>query len=105
MVQPCDPGDVWLSKFDVANQPSYKLIGRIINDPTYDIVQNRLPPRQIQFGFKVGFFWLLITAETRIIALICARSQACFSVIRPKNESFVNKLAADRAYRRHSCVV
>jgi hypothetical protein len=41
--------------FDVANHPNYNLIGRVINDPTYGIVQNQLPPRQIQFGVKVGF--------------------------------------------------
>jgi len=41
--------------FDLANHSNYNLIGRIINDPTYGIVQNQLPPRQIQFGFKVGF--------------------------------------------------
>jgi hypothetical protein len=41
--------------FDVANHPNFNLIGRIVNDPTFGIVQNQLPPRQIQFGFKLGF--------------------------------------------------
>src|SRR5262249_32787701 len=35
--------------FNVANHPNYNLIGRIANDPTFGIVQNQLPPRQIQF--------------------------------------------------------
>jgi hypothetical protein len=41
--------------FNLANYSNYSLIGRIINDPTYGIVQNQLPPRQIQVGAKVAF--------------------------------------------------
>ena len=41
--------------FNLANHPNYNLIGRIVNDPTFGIVQNQLPPRQIQFGFKARF--------------------------------------------------
>lgn len=41
--------------FDLANHPNFNLIGRIVNDPTFGIVQNQLPPRQIQFGFKARF--------------------------------------------------
>ena len=41
--------------FNLANHSNYSLIGRIINDPTYGIVQNQLPPRQIQIGAKVTF--------------------------------------------------
>ena len=41
--------------FNLANHPNYNLIGRIVNDPTFGIVQNQLPPRQIQFGVKLGF--------------------------------------------------
>ena len=41
--------------FNLANHPNYNLIGRIINDPTFGVVQNQLPPRQIQFGFKALF--------------------------------------------------
>jgi len=41
--------------FNLANHPNFNLIGRVINDPTFGIVQNQLPPRQIQFGVKVGF--------------------------------------------------
>ena len=39
--------------FNLANHPNFNLIGRIVNDPTFGIVQNQLPPRQIQFGFKI----------------------------------------------------
>jgi hypothetical protein len=41
--------------FNVANHPNYNLIGRIVNDPTFGIVQNQLPPRQVQLGLKVGW--------------------------------------------------
>jgi hypothetical protein len=41
--------------FNAANHPNYNLIGRIINDPTFGIVQNQLPPRQIQFALKLSF--------------------------------------------------
>ena len=41
--------------FNVANHPNYGLIGRLVNDPTFGIVQNQLPPRQIQFALKYSF--------------------------------------------------
>jgi len=41
--------------FNLANHPNFNLIGRVVNDPTFGIVQNQLPPRQIQFGVKLGF--------------------------------------------------
>jgi hypothetical protein len=41
--------------FNLANHPNFALIGRIVNDPTFGIVQNQLPPRQIQFAAKLGF--------------------------------------------------
>jgi hypothetical protein len=41
--------------FNVANHPNFNLIGRVVNDPTFGIVQNQLPPRQVQFGVKLGF--------------------------------------------------
>jgi hypothetical protein len=41
--------------FNVENHPNYGLIGRIVNDPTFGIVQNQLPPRQIQIGVKAEF--------------------------------------------------
>ncbi|HLH31392.1 MAG TPA: hypothetical protein VKY31_09335, partial [Terriglobia bacterium] len=41
--------------FNVANHPNYNLIGRIVNDATFGIVQNQLPPRQIQFALKLSF--------------------------------------------------
>jgi hypothetical protein len=41
--------------FNVANHPNYSLIGRIVNDPTYGIVQSQLPPRQIQLAAKLSF--------------------------------------------------
>ena len=41
--------------FNAANHPNFNLIGRIVNDPTFGIVQNQLPPRQIQFALKVSF--------------------------------------------------
>ncbi|SPF47651.1 TonB-dependent receptor (fragment) [Candidatus Sulfopaludibacter sp. SbA4] len=41
--------------FNLANHPNYNLIGRIVNDPTFGIVQNQLPPRQIQMALKFSF--------------------------------------------------
>jgi hypothetical protein len=41
--------------FNLMNHPNYGLIGRVINDPTFGIVQNQLPPRQIQLALKVSF--------------------------------------------------
>ncbi len=41
--------------FNVANHPNYDLIGRLVNVNTFGIVQSQLPPRQIQFGVKIGF--------------------------------------------------
>jgi hypothetical protein len=41
--------------FNLANHPNYNLIGRLVNDPTFGIVQNQLPPRQIQFALKFSF--------------------------------------------------
>jgi hypothetical protein len=41
--------------FNLFNHPNYALIGRIVNDPTFGVVQNQLPPRQIQLGAKISF--------------------------------------------------
>ena len=41
--------------FNLANHPNYNLIGRVVNDPTFGIVQNQLSPRQIQFALKFSF--------------------------------------------------
>ena len=41
--------------FNLANHPNYNLIGRVVNDPTFGIVQNQLPPRQIQLALKLSF--------------------------------------------------
>ena len=41
--------------FNVANHSNYNLIGRVVNDPTFGIVQNQLSPRQIQFAMKYSF--------------------------------------------------
>lgn len=41
--------------FNLANHPNFALIGRIVNDPTFGIVQNQLPPRSIQFAAKLSF--------------------------------------------------
>lgn len=41
--------------FNTLNHPNYALIGRVVNDPTFGIVQNQLSPRQIQFALKLGF--------------------------------------------------
>jgi hypothetical protein len=41
--------------FNLANHPNFNLIGRVVNDPTFGIVQNQLPPRQVQFGVKLAF--------------------------------------------------
>jgi hypothetical protein len=41
--------------FNLMNHPNYSLIGRVVNDPTFGIVQNQLPPRQIQFALRFSF--------------------------------------------------
>ena len=41
--------------FNAFNHPNYNLIGRIVNNPTFGIVQNELSPRQIQLAAK--FSW------------------------------------------------
>jgi hypothetical protein len=41
--------------FNLANHPNYNLIGRVVNDPTFGVVQNQLSPRQIQFALKFTF--------------------------------------------------
>jgi hypothetical protein len=41
--------------FNLMNHPNYSLIGRVINDPTFGIVQSQLPPRQVQVALKLGF--------------------------------------------------
>ena len=41
--------------FNFMNHPNYSLIGRVINDPTFGIVQNQLSPRQIQLALKFSF--------------------------------------------------
>jgi hypothetical protein len=41
--------------FNLMNHPNYSLIGRVVNDPTFGIVQNQLSPRQIQIAVKVRF--------------------------------------------------
>ena len=41
--------------FNLANHSNDNLIGRVVNDPTFGIVQNQLPPRQIQLGLKAEF--------------------------------------------------
>ncbi len=41
--------------FNLANHSNYALIGRIVNDPTFGIVQNQLSPRQIQLAAKFSF--------------------------------------------------
>jgi hypothetical protein len=41
--------------FNLMNHPNYSLVGRVVNDPTFGIVQNQLPPRQIQLAVKFSF--------------------------------------------------
>jgi hypothetical protein len=41
--------------FNSANHPNFALIGRIVNDPTFGIVQSQLSPRQIQLAVKISF--------------------------------------------------
>jgi hypothetical protein len=41
--------------FNLMNHPNYSLIGRVVNDPTFGIVQNQLSPRQIQLVLKFSF--------------------------------------------------
>jgi hypothetical protein len=41
--------------FNSANHPNFAVIGRIVNDPTFGIVQNQLSPRQIQLAAKMSF--------------------------------------------------
>jgi hypothetical protein len=41
--------------FNLMNHPNYSLIGRVVNDATFGIVQNQLSPRQIQMALKLSF--------------------------------------------------
>ena len=41
--------------FNIANHSNYSIVGRIIGDPTYGVVQSQLDPRQLQFGLKLLF--------------------------------------------------
>jgi hypothetical protein len=41
--------------FNALNHPNYSIVGRILNDPAFGIVQSQLDPRQIQFGLKLLF--------------------------------------------------
>ncbi len=41
--------------FNALNHPNYKLVGRILNDPTFGQVLSQADPRQLQFGFKFTF--------------------------------------------------
>ncbi len=39
--------------FNVFNNANYNVVGRIINNPQFGVVQNQLPPRQIQFALRL----------------------------------------------------
>jgi len=41
--------------FNLPNHANYNLIGRMVNDPTFGIVQNQLSPRQVQFAMRLAF--------------------------------------------------
>jgi hypothetical protein len=41
--------------FNLMNHANYSQIGRVINDSTFGIVQNQLPPRQVQLAMKFSF--------------------------------------------------
>jgi hypothetical protein len=41
--------------FNLANHPNFNVVGRIINNPTFGVVQNQFDPRQIQFAAKLHF--------------------------------------------------
>jgi hypothetical protein len=41
--------------FNALNHSNYSIVGRILNDPAFGVVQSQLDPRQIQLGAKVVF--------------------------------------------------
>lgn len=41
--------------FNALNTPNYDIVGRIVNNPQFGVVQSQLPPRQIQFGLRLAF--------------------------------------------------
>jgi hypothetical protein len=41
--------------FNALNHSNYNIVGRILNDPLFGVVQSQLDPRQLQFGLKVLF--------------------------------------------------
>jgi len=41
--------------FNALNHSNYSIVGRILNDPAFGVVQSQLDPRQIQVGAKVIF--------------------------------------------------
>jgi len=41
--------------FNALNKPNYDIVGRILNNPQFGVVQSQLPPRQIQLGLRLAF--------------------------------------------------
>jgi len=41
--------------FNALNTPNHDIVGRILNDPQFGVVQSQLPPRQIQLGLRLAF--------------------------------------------------
>jgi len=41
--------------FNALNHSNYNIVGRILNDPAFGIVQSQLDPRQLQFALKMIF--------------------------------------------------
>jgi hypothetical protein len=41
--------------FNALNTPNHDIVGRILNNPQFGVVQSQLPPRQIQLGLRLAF--------------------------------------------------
>ena len=41
--------------FNALNTPNYDIVGRILNNPQFGVVQSQLRPRQIQLGLRLAF--------------------------------------------------
>jgi len=41
--------------FNALNHSNYGIVGRILNDPSFGVVQNQFDPRQVQLGLKLIF--------------------------------------------------
>lgn len=42
-------------RFNAWNTPNHDIVGRILDNPQFGVVQSQLAPRQIQLGLRLAF--------------------------------------------------